>query len=95
MLTYDPGNDEDLHPGERCCGGAVEQQGVWWWLPVELLVMVVGHVGQQGGAGESVGGVQNQKPQENGERRGVGHKLHKRAANHFPHLDQWEIKRED
>lgn len=88
MLTYDPRNDEDLHPRERCCGSAVEQQGVWWRTTVELLVMVVGHVGQQGGSSKSFGGVKNQKPQENGEGRGVGHKLHEGAADHFSYLDE-------
>lgn len=68
MLTYDPRNNEDLHPRERRCGCAEEQQGVRLEPSVGVMLMVVGHVRQQGGAGESVGSIQYQKSQENSER---------------------------
>lgn len=84
-LACDPWDDEDFHPGERGGGGAVEKL----WVQLHLRspgLLVVSHVGQQGGSCKAVCGVQDEKSQKNSERGSVGHKLHEGTPHHFSNL---------
>ena len=77
-LTYDPGYDEDLHPGE---GGGLHAEQLGG-------VVLGGHVGQQRRALEAVGGVHHQQEQEHHEGRGVGHELQEGPPHHPAQLER-------
>ena len=72
LVTYDPGDDEDLHPGE---GGGLHAEQLGG-------VVLGGHVGQQGRALEAVGRVHHQQEQEDHQGRRVGHELQEGPTHH-------------
>lgn len=72
-LTYDPGYDEDLHPGE---GGGFHTKQLRG-------VVVDGHVGQQRCSPKPVRCIQDQQAKKYHEGSCVGHKLQERSTHKF------------
>lgn len=76
-MTYDPGYDENLHPGE---GGGLHTEELRW-------VIVGGHVRQQRGSPKAVHGVKDQQAEKHNEGGCVGHKLQERSTHQFRELE--------
>ena len=75
-MTYDPGYDEYLHPGE---GGGRH--------PEQLRgVVLYGHVREQFGTLEAISCIHHQQAQEDGEGSCMGHELQEGTTHYLPQL---------